>query len=178
MKKLILILFFIVSSILSYSQINVELNNNNYPDFIIITHTGDSDYSISSIIISTDTIKSIDFPEGYESYRKFSSFVNVILSDSTYNMLFNYLNVFINSNKRKDGFTKKYYLIFDYRDSNGADYELLSLGNIPSILFTLRNLHEYLVSNKFEKPLIIAIEYLYKYYVDMFNNKLYQRDID
>jgi hypothetical protein len=163
--KHLISLLLIVLTIGLYSQSNT--------DFIIISNVGDSHTSLEPTVISSDTVKKIDYSkEDSELHRKFYMHRDFIVSTENYHKLFSYLNLWNTPRVRKEGFVRdaNALMIIDYRQ-NGIDYELLTLKDIQSTLTTLNSLYCYFTCNGFGKPLIDQIEVVYKFYINFYDPK-------
>lgn len=142
------------------------------PQFIILSNVGISNYSIPPLVISADSINIIEYPEGeYDQYAKFNKYKNVIIQFDKYLKLYNYFNVADVHNERPNKFIveEKPYFIVDYRDSVGTDYILLTLKDLTSTFFVLKNLYCFLDRNSFEQELIDQIVVFYNFYIDTYD---------
>lgn len=111
------------------------LNAQADRQFILISYVGDRNYYVAPILISSDTIKKIEFVRGiYDQYIKYELVHKYVISEEHFNILFNNLNIFRVWRKRTLRFLDirrnecgVLMLIVDFRGKDGKDYELVSL---------------------------------------------------
>lgn len=164
MKKLIFLLINTLFPLFIYSQENI-ISDGTEKEFIVLAITGNSNYSIAPLIISTTKIESIKYDTTvYDQNVKFWGFKNIIISKYSFNKLLLYLNIFETPKVRPKTFllNSNFSLIIDYRDSSNIDYELLSLQNLSTSIFVIRNIYCFLIANQFDYNLSEYIKQLYK----------------
>lgn len=149
-----------------YSQANeIEQDSNN--EFIVIANTGSSNYSLSPIVISMDTINSISYDTTiYDQNVKYWGYTNIILKEYEYRLLFSFLNIYVTPRKRPLQFIKdnKYSFIIDYRDYDGNDFELFSARNTQCILSELKLIYYFVRISISSDILEESIEDYYRFY--------------
>lgn len=169
--KYTIILYFLLVGCCSVFSQSVPKKQNS-AGFILLSHVGNSNYFMGSIVLSVDSIKNIPYKKGvFDQYAKFGKYHNIILDSVSYDSLFLYLNVFKKCVQRQEQFIKKDDIVFivDYRDNDGNDCKLLSLKDISEVLFTLRSLSYFLDRNAFEEDLKTYIKSLYNFYLDTYD---------
>lgn len=164
-----------------YSQANKIVENFNN-EFIVIANTGSSNYSLSPIVISMDTVNIITYDTTiYDQNVKYRGFTNIILKENEYRLLFSFLNIYLTPKERPLKFIKdnKYSFIIDYRDYDGNDFELFSARNTQCILSELKLIYYFVRISISSDILEECIEDYYRFYAakDDTNGTKYKRSI-
>lgn len=175
MKNYIVTIFLFISfEIFSLGNLipdNKDSIFDGKPKFIVISHVGASDYFVAPIVISCDSIKGSLYKKGnYSQHLKFNGYTNYIIDSSAFSKLYSNLNLYKSSRERKLDFTKteKNILIVDFRNKMDIDFELLSLTEISTTVYFIKNLYCFFISNGYDKKIISHLEFMYsgilKYY--------------
>jgi hypothetical protein len=173
MKKIaiLIILCFCISCSIHGNPLHLK-STPQTTRFIVIANVGSSNYYIAPLVISTDSILKIPHTKGiFDVEIKYKGFRNIVVSSSEYEKLFSHLNMYQECNKRPERFIRDVHsiLIIDYRNESEVDCELLTMSNIPIVLYTLNNIYCYLLSNNFNHNVIDYVKIFYKFYLDTYD---------
>lgn len=165
-RKLFLVIILLYNCNFLFSQ-KEQVNTQ----FIIMANTGMSNFSIGSLIISIDTVFSIEYPNGnYDMYVKYGRYTNVVVDKTFYEKLLFYLSQYQSCKERPDKFIseEKNTFIIDYRDETGKECRLLSVQSLDAVLFIIKNIFCF-IQNYNQPFLLECLDWVYKFYINTYD---------